>query len=72
MLVFLLAVDLLAAIFWVGGMAFAYWVLKPKGRDSAERPILRAFLALLHVPVSPFSTLMISMSYRGCRQVDAT
>ena len=29
MLVFLLAVHLLAAIFWVGGMAFAYWVLRP-------------------------------------------
>jgi uncharacterized membrane protein len=29
MLVFLLAIHLLAAIFWVGGMAFAYWVLRP-------------------------------------------
>jgi uncharacterized membrane protein len=29
MLVFLLALHLLAAMFWVGGMAFAYWVLRP-------------------------------------------
>ena len=29
MLVFLLAIHLLAAMFWVGGMAFAYWVLRP-------------------------------------------
>ncbi len=29
MLVFLLALHLLAAIFWVGGMAFAYWMLRP-------------------------------------------
>jgi uncharacterized membrane protein len=29
MLVFLLALHLLAAVFWVGGMAFAYWILRP-------------------------------------------
>jgi uncharacterized membrane protein len=29
MIVFLLALHLLAALFWVGGMAFAYWVLRP-------------------------------------------
>ena len=29
MLIFLLALHLLAALFWVGGMAFAYWVLRP-------------------------------------------
>jgi uncharacterized membrane protein len=29
MLVALLAIHLLAALFWVGGMAFAYWVLRP-------------------------------------------
>ena len=29
MLTTLLALHLLAAVFWVGGMAFAYWVLRP-------------------------------------------
>jgi len=29
MIVSLLALHLLAAVFWVGGMAFAYWVLRP-------------------------------------------
>ncbi len=29
MLVLLLALHLLAAVFWVGGMAFAYYVLRP-------------------------------------------
>lgn len=29
MLALLLAIHLLAAVFWVGGMAFAYWVLRP-------------------------------------------
>ena len=29
MLAFLLALHLLAALFWVGGMAFTYWVLRP-------------------------------------------
>jgi uncharacterized membrane protein len=29
MIVLLLALHLLAAVFWVGGMAFAYWVLRP-------------------------------------------
>ena len=29
MLIALLALHLLAALFWVGGMAFAYWVLRP-------------------------------------------
>jgi uncharacterized membrane protein len=29
MIVFLLALHLLAAVFWVGGMAVAYWVLRP-------------------------------------------
>lgn len=29
MLALLLAVHILAAVFWVGGMAFAYWMLRP-------------------------------------------
>jgi len=29
MLITLLALHLLSAVFWVGGMAFAYWVLRP-------------------------------------------
>jgi uncharacterized membrane protein len=29
LIVLLLAIHLLAAVFWVGGMAFAYWMLRP-------------------------------------------
>ena len=39
MLVLLLALHLLAALFWVGGMAFAYWVLRPAA--GALEPPLR-------------------------------
>jgi uncharacterized membrane protein len=39
MLVLLLAIHLLAALFWVGGMAFAYCVLRPAAAalDAATR-----------------------------------
>lgn len=39
MLVLLLAIHLLAALFWVGGMTFAYWVLRPAAAplDAAVR-----------------------------------
>lgn len=39
MMVFLLTIHLLAAIFWVGGMAFAYFVLRPAAGplDAAMR-----------------------------------
>jgi uncharacterized membrane protein len=39
MLPTLLALHLLAALFWVGGMAFAYWILRPAA--SALEPPLR-------------------------------
>ena len=39
MLTLLLALHLLAAVFWVGGMAFAYWVLRPAA--GALDPTLR-------------------------------
>src|ERR1700694_5462848 len=39
LLIVLLAVHLLAAVFWVGGMAFAYTVLRPSAGalDAATR-----------------------------------
>src|ERR1700722_4258709 len=50
MLTVLLALHLLAAIFWVGGMAFAYWVLRPAAgatrAAAAVAPGVRNFSAL--------------------------
>jgi uncharacterized membrane protein len=48
LLILLLAVHLLAAVFWVGGMAFAYMVLRPAAGalDPAVRlPLWRGVLA---------------------------
>jgi len=38
LIVLLLAIHLLAAVFWVGGMAFAYWVLRPAA-GALEPPV---------------------------------
>jgi uncharacterized membrane protein len=58
MLVFLLAIHLLAAIFWVGGMAFAYWVLRPAAgpldppvRLSLWRRVFSKFLLWVGVSI---------------------
>jgi uncharacterized membrane protein len=58
MLVFLLALHILAAMFWVGGMAFAYFVLRPAAGplDAAARlPLWRRvfgiFLPLVGVSI---------------------
>jgi uncharacterized membrane protein len=48
LLILLLAIHLLAAVFWVGGMAFAYLVLRPAAGalDPAVRlPLWRGVLA---------------------------
>ena len=48
LLIILLAIHLLAAVFWVGGMAFAYTVLRPSATalDAAARlPLWRRVFA---------------------------
>src|SRR6202047_2807563 len=50
LIMLLLAVHLLAAVFWVGGMAFAYTVLRPAA--GALDPAVR--LALLRGVFAPF------------------
>ena len=42
LLIVLLAIHLLAAVFWVGGMAFAYTVLRP---SAAARRLSSAYNA---------------------------
>lgn len=58
-MVFLLAIHLLAAMFWVGGMAFAYWVLRPAAapldqaaRLALWRRVFGAFLPLVGLAVA--------------------
>jgi uncharacterized membrane protein len=49
MLVFLLALHLVAAVFWVGGMAFAYWVLRPAAgplEPPARLPLWRRVFSI--------------------------
>jgi uncharacterized membrane protein len=49
MLVFLLAIHFLAAVFWVGGMAFAYWVLRPAAgplEPAVRLPLWRRVFAI--------------------------
>jgi uncharacterized membrane protein len=49
MIVFLLALHLLAALFWVGGMAFAYFVLRPAAGPldpPARLPLWRRVFAI--------------------------
>ena len=48
LLILLLAVHLLAAVFWVGGMAFAYLVLRPAAgalEPAVRLPLWRGVLA---------------------------
>jgi uncharacterized membrane protein len=58
MLTVLLALHLLAAVFWVGGMAFAYWVLRPAAgplepavRLSLWRRVFAIFLPWVGVAI---------------------
>jgi uncharacterized membrane protein len=48
MLALLLAAHVLAALFWVGGMAFAYWMLRPAAgalEPPARLPLWRGVFA---------------------------
>ena len=58
MLITLLALHLLSAMFWVGGMAFAYWVLRPAAgpldppvRLSLWRRVFATFLPWVGVAI---------------------
>jgi uncharacterized membrane protein len=77
MLITLLGLHLLAALFWVGGMAFAYWVLRPAAgplEPAARLPLWRRVFAtfLPWVGVSIIVLLitgyaMMSMYFGGFR-----
>jgi uncharacterized membrane protein len=75
LIVLLLAIHLLAAVFWVGGMAFAYWVLRPAAgalEPPARLPLWRRVFAsfLPWVAVSIVALLasgfaMVSVMFDG-------
>jgi uncharacterized membrane protein len=77
MLIVLLAAHILAALFWVGGMAFAYMVLRPAAgaleapaRLTLWRDVFRRFLpwvgvAIVALLVSGYA--MMFMTYGGFR-----
>lgn len=66
MLVFLLALHLLAAIFWVGGMAFAYWVLRPAAGPldpPARLPLWRRVFAIFLPWVGASIVVLLATGY---------
>jgi uncharacterized membrane protein len=77
MLIVLLAAHILAALFWVGGMAFAYMVLRPAAgaleapvRLTLWRDVFRRFLpwvgvAIVALLVSGYALMF--MTYGGFR-----
>jgi uncharacterized membrane protein len=77
MLIFLLAMHILAAVFWVGGMAFAYTILRPAAgaieppvrltlwRDVFGRFLPWVGLAIVALLVSGYS--MMFMTFGGFR-----
>jgi uncharacterized membrane protein len=77
MMILLLAAHILAALFWVGGMAFAYMVLRPAAgaldapaRLTLWRDVFRRFLpwvgaAIVALLVSGYA--MMFMAYGGFR-----
>jgi uncharacterized membrane protein len=75
MLVFLLALHLLAALFWVGGMAFAYFVLRPAAgpldpplRLALWRRVFAVFLPWVGVAIVVLLAsgyAMLSISFGG-------
>ena len=72
MLIMLLAVHILAAVFWVGGMAFAYTILRPATgaieppvRLTLWRDVFRRFLpwvglAIIALLVSGYAMMLIT------------
>ena len=56
LLIVLLAIHLLAAVFWVGGMAFAYTVLRPSAAalDAAARLPLWGRVFAISSLLTPF------------------
>jgi uncharacterized membrane protein len=66
MLVFLLAIHLLAAIFWVGGMAFAYWVLRPAAgpiEPAVRLPLWRRVFAIFLPWVGAAIVVLLGSGY---------
>lgn len=76
MLIVLLAVHILAALFWVGGMAFAYTMLRPAGALEAPvrltlwRDVFARFLPWVAVSIVALLVsgyAMMFMTYGGFR-----
>jgi len=66
MLVFLLSLHLLAAIFWVGGMAFAYWVLRPAAgplEPPVRLPLWRRVFAIFLPWVGVAIVVLLATGY---------
>jgi uncharacterized membrane protein len=66
MLIFLLALHLFAAVFWVGGMAFAYWVLRPAAgplEPPARLPLWRRVFGIFLPWVGVAIVVLLATGY---------